>query len=138
MTVDEESAPGTADLAHQYWDWPRYASSPETSPLFDGNDTSLGGNGDYVEHTGPVIVPPEGVDGGNIQLPAGTGGGFVTTGAFANMTITLGPVGGEDGVAPGVDGGLGSNPRGLKRDLGGAMNTRYANYTTVLSTLADW
>ena len=81
-------------------------------------------------------MPPPGVGGGNISLPAGVGGGFVTTGPFADMTINLGPVGGLEGTAPGPDGGLGYNPRGLKRDLGPAMNMRYANYTTVLSKFA--
>ncbi|KAB5560194.1 hypothetical protein GE09DRAFT_82182 [Coniochaeta sp. 2T2.1] len=118
-----------------YWDWPRYARSPETSPLFDGSPYSLGGNGEFIPHDGPVIVPPEGIGGGNIQLPAGTGGGYVRTGPFANMTVNLGPVGGVLGTPPGPLGGLGYNPRFMKRDLGGAMNTRYANYTTVLDLL---
>ncbi|KAH0429210.1 tyrosinase central domain containing protein [Colletotrichum camelliae] len=118
-----------------YWDWPKYASAPEKSPIFNGDPYSLGGNGDYVPHDGPVITPPDGVGGGNIQLPAGVGGGFVTTGPFANMTVNLGPVGGLEGTAAGPDGGLGYNPRGLKRDVGPAMNQRYANYTTVLNLL---
>lgn len=78
-------------------------------------------------------MPPPGVGGGNISLPAGVGSGFVKTGPFADMSVNLGPVGGVEGTAPGVDGGLGHNPRRLKRDLGPAMNMRYANYTTVLS-----
>lgn len=49
------------------------------------------------------------------------------------MTINLGPVGGTFGTEPGPDGGLGYNPRVMKRDLGPAMNQRYCNYTTVLS-----
>jgi tyrosinase len=120
-----------------YWDWPRYARAPQDSPLFNGDPYSLGGNGEYVPHDGPVIVPPEGVGGGPIQLPAGVGGGFVRTGPFANMTVNLGPVGGLRDTAPGPLGGLGYNPRGLKRDLGPAMNTRYANYTTVLRLLTQ-
>ncbi|KAL2165018.1 hypothetical protein VTH06DRAFT_314 [Thermothelomyces fergusii] len=120
-----------------YWDWPKYARAPQDSPLFNGDPYSLGGNGEYVPHDGPVIVPPEGVSGGNISLPAGVGGGFVRTGPFANMTVNLGPVGGLADTAPGPQGGLGYNPRGLRRDLGGAMNTRYANYTTVLRLLSQ-
>ncbi|CAH0045811.1 unnamed protein product [Clonostachys solani] len=119
-----------------YWDWAKYHTAPEKSPIFNGDAYSLGGNGDFIPHQGPVIVPPAGVGGGNIQLPAGVGGGFVTAGPFANMTINLGPVGGLEGTAPGPDGGLGYNPRRLKRDVGPAMNTRYANYTTVLSKMA--
>ncbi|KAF6798247.1 tyrosinase central domain containing protein [Colletotrichum sojae] len=118
-----------------YWDWPKYASAPEKSPIFNGDPYSLGGNGDYVPHDGPVITPPDGVGGSNIQLPAGVGGGFVTTGPFANLSVHLGPVGGLEGTAPGPDGGLGYNPRRLKRDVGPAMNQRYANYTTVLNLL---
>jgi tyrosinase len=57
----------------------------------------------------------------------------VKTGPFANMSVNLGPVGGLNGTAPGPDGGLGYNPRGLKRDVGPAVNMRYANYSTVLS-----
>ncbi|KAK4247294.1 tyrosinase-like protein [Corynascus novoguineensis] len=120
-----------------YWDWPKYARAPQDSPLFNGDPYSLGGNGEYVPHDGPVIVPPEGIGGSNISLPAGAGGGFVRTGPFADMTVNLGPVGGVEGTAPGPLGGLGYNPRGLKRDLGGAMNTRYANYTTVLTLLTQ-
>ncbi|KAK3938963.1 tyrosinase-like protein orsC [Diplogelasinospora grovesii] len=118
-----------------YWDWPRYASAPQNSPIFNGDPYSLGGNGEYIPHDGPVITPPAGVGGDPIQLPAGVGGGYVTTGPFANMTVNLGPVGGLVGTAAGPDGGLGYNPRGLKRDVGPAMNTRYANYTTVLNLL---
>ncbi|KAK7980215.1 hypothetical protein PG989_012672 [Apiospora arundinis] len=71
-----------------------------------------------------------------IQLAPGVGGGYVRTGPFANMTVNLGPVGGVAGVEPGPDGGLGYNPRGLKRDVGPALNQRYANYTTVLGLLS--
>ncbi|VBB76622.1 Putative Tyrosinase [Podospora comata] len=120
-----------------YWDWPKYSSAPQDSPLFNGDPYSLGGNGEYIPHEGPVIVPPPGVGGGNIQLPAGLGGGYVTTGPFANMTINLGPVGGLEGVPAGPLGGLGYNPRGLKRDIGPAMNQRYANWTTVLTLLSQ-
>lgn len=124
-----------ADTVRQYWDWPKYASAPEKSPIFNGDRYSLGGNGEYIAHNGPVISPPSGVGGGDIQLPAGVGGGYVVTGPFANMTVNLGPVGGLQGTSPGPDGGLGYNPRRLKRDVGPAMNQRYANYTTVLSEL---
>jgi tyrosinase len=82
-------------------------------------------------HDGPVLVAPDGLS--TLPIPAGVGGGFVKTGPFANMSVNLGPVGGLNGTAPGPDGGLGYNPRGLKRDVGPAVNMRYANYSTVLS-----
>ena len=89
-------------------------------------------------HDGPVLVAPDGIS--TLPIPAGVGGGFVKTGPFANMSVNLGPVGGLNGTAPGPDGGLGYNPRGLKRDVGPAVNMRYANYSTVLSesTLDFW
>jgi tyrosinase len=86
-----------------------------------------------VPHSGPVIPPSE--DLPPITLPPGNGGGFVTSGPFANMTVNLGPVIPLDGTAPGTLGGLGWNPRGLKRDIGSALITRYANYTTILNLL---
>ncbi|EFW99211.1 tyrosinase [Grosmannia clavigera kw1407] len=118
-----------------YWDWPLYANATEDSPIFDGSDTSLGGNGDYFPHSGRVITAPAGSNGSDIQLPAGDGGGNVTTGAFANLTVNLGPVGGVKGMVPGPDGGLGYNPRTLTRDIASVMNMEYANYTTVLDLL---
>ncbi|KAK4164116.1 putative tyrosinase [Cladorrhinum sp. PSN259] len=120
-----------------YWDWPKYQNAPQNSPIFNGDPYSLGGNGEYVPHDGPVIVPPPGIGGGNIPLAAGVGGGYVNTGPFANMTVNLGPVGGLEGVPAGPLGGLGHNPRRMKRDLGPALNKRYANYTTVLTLLAQ-
>jgi len=55
----------------QYWDWGRWAQDPENSPIFDGSDTSLSGNGEYIPgHRGSGVVP------------AGNGGGCVKTGPF--------------------------------------------------------
>lgn len=115
-----------------YWDWPRYAAAPQDSPIFDGSETSLGGNGEFIVHDGPLLVSPSN-SSLTLQLPPGVGSGNVTTGPFANMTVNLGPVGGLNDTAPGPDGGLGYNPRRLKRDLGPAVNERYANYSTTLS-----
>jgi tyrosinase len=47
-------------FVHSYWDWPKYAHAPQDSPIFDGSDTSLGGNGEFIEHQGPVIQSPDG------------------------------------------------------------------------------
>ncbi|KAL1582993.1 hypothetical protein WHR41_08227 [Cladosporium halotolerans] len=117
-----------------YWDWPKYASAPQDSPIFDGSPTSLGGNGKSIEHDGIVLVDLNGNPA--LELPPGVGGGYVETGPFANMSVNLGPVGGINGTAPGPEGGLGYNPRRLKRDVGPAINLRYANYSTVLTLLS--
>jgi tyrosinase len=55
-------------------------SDPIHSPLFDGSTTSLGGNGEYYNHTGiPIPVAPPGV---NDVVPPAEGGGCVTSGPF--------------------------------------------------------
>jgi tyrosinase len=60
-----------------YWDWGRWAADPEKSPIFDGSETSLSGNGEKISHAAS-------------QFPAGNGGGCVQTGPFKNMTVHLG------------------------------------------------
>ncbi|KAL8383446.1 hypothetical protein RB595_010578 [Gaeumannomyces hyphopodioides] len=114
-----------------YWDWAKYAEAPQDSPIFNGDDTSLGGNGEFVEHLGPLIVSP--IAGAPaVRLPAGLGGGPVRTGPFgSNRTLLLGPVQSVEGNPPGPMGGLGENPRPWKRDVGPAVNVRFANYTTL-------
>lgn len=40
-----------------YFNWPLWAESPPTSPLFDGCETSLSGNGEYIPgHTGALLT----------------------------------------------------------------------------------
>lgn len=68
----------TANNKKQYWDWGRWASSPETSPIFDGSDTSMSGQGEKVTHQS------------NGMKPAGNGGGCIASGPFKNMTVNLG------------------------------------------------
>lgn len=54
----------------QYWDWGRWAEDPESSPIFDGSETSLSGNGEKIDHEGTPMIP------------AGNGGGCVKSGPF--------------------------------------------------------
>ncbi|UKZ69221.1 uncharacterized protein TrAtP1_010231 [Trichoderma atroviride] len=109
-----------------YWDWPKYSSAPEKSPIFNGDPYSLGGNGDFIPHDGRIRQSPKNlpIAGLGMWVPPGLGGGFVTTGPFANMTVNLGP---GDSVV--------YNPRRFKRDIGPFHNTRFANYTTILNIL---
>jgi hypothetical protein len=48
----------------------RWAADPESSPIFDGSDTSMSGNGQKIEHAATS------------QGPAHNGGGCVQTGPF--------------------------------------------------------
>ncbi|KAL7917048.1 hypothetical protein ACQKWADRAFT_324968 [Trichoderma austrokoningii] len=109
-----------------YWDWPKYASAPEKSPIFNGDPYSLGGNGDFIPHDGRFRKTTNNlpIAGIGMYVPPGLGGGFVTTGPFANMTVNLGPL---DSLA--------YNPRRFKRDIGPSHNMRFANYTTILNIL---
>jgi tyrosinase len=66
------------DHGKQYWDWGRWASSPETSPIFDGSDTSISGQGIKTTHNS------------NGMKPAGQGGGCIEKGPFKDMKVNLG------------------------------------------------
>jgi tyrosinase len=59
-----------------YWNWFTYQSNLKQSPLFDGSETSMGGDGLYVKHNGSVG------GGGRIPLPSGEGGGCIGSGPF--------------------------------------------------------
>ncbi|KAK7186377.1 Di-copper centre-containing protein [Paraphaeosphaeria sporulosa] len=98
--------------AQPYWNWGKYTDLP-ASPIFDGSETSLGGNGDYVKHAGGLMGSP---------FPAGNGGGCVTKGPLGNLTVSLGPLMGTMDPAlkikanPSRD-GYGDNTRCLRRDV---------------------
>ncbi|KUJ20503.1 Di-copper centre-containing protein [Mollisia scopiformis] len=123
-----------------YWDWSKWAASPQTSPMFDGSPYSMGGNGEFIDHTGLVIPPPVAGVNPTIYLEPGFGGGCVQSGPFSNMTVNLGPIGAAGGliingtetnVPEGPDGGFGYNPRCLKRDVGPFCLEKYNNYTRI-------
>ncbi|KAF2472963.1 Di-copper centre-containing protein [Lindgomyces ingoldianus] len=96
-----------------YWNWGKYADLLQ-SPIFDGTNTSMGGNGDYVAHGGHAAGQA------NVMVPAGKGGGCISTGPFKNMTVNLGPMSIAIDVKiptnPQSD-GLGYNPRCIRRDI---------------------
>ncbi|TDZ38838.1 Tyrosinase-like protein orsC [Colletotrichum spinosum] len=106
-----------------YWNWLKYQDDLTKSPMFDGSDTSLSGDGAFVQHNGSLS------GAGAIWLPSGNGGGCVESGPFVNMTVNLGPVNpGMDGMEASPNGRLGHNPRCLSRDLSAAaMSTWMTN-----------
>ncbi|KAF5675193.1 tyrosinase [Fusarium heterosporum] len=93
-----------------YWNW-FDTSDFAKNPVFDGSETSMSGDGNYVKHNGSTSGK------GQIYLPSGNGGGCVETGPFAGAVANLGP------PSPGMDGmkatktPLESNPHCLVRDL---------------------
>ncbi|KAK4125699.1 Di-copper centre-containing protein [Parathielavia appendiculata] len=121
-----------------YWNWGFSAlTGLESSPIFDGSDTSMSGNGAAIPNQPDILI---GTNNGlpPIVLPPGTGGGCVTSGPFKNMSVNMGPVslslpGGATGSNPA--GPLAYNPRCLKRDLTTKINQRFANGTAILSNI---
>ncbi|ORY12827.1 hypothetical protein BCR34DRAFT_481904 [Clohesyomyces aquaticus] len=99
-----------------YWNWGRYADDPINSPLFNGNMSSMGGNGAPSNYSG---VMTHGFSKPYDMIPSAGGGGCVTEGPFKNMVVSLGPIGGvmpDTPKNPRAD-GFGSNPRCLRRDV---------------------
>ncbi|ORY69010.1 uncharacterized protein BCR38DRAFT_406885 [Pseudomassariella vexata] len=120
-----------------YWNWARYADDPVNSAIFNGNMSSMGGQGLPIEYDG---VPSMGFEPPYDMIPPGGGGGCVTEGPFKKMNVSLGPIG---TVLPDVPpnpqaDGFGSNPRCLRRDVNkySAAVTK-ANYTYALITEND-
>jgi tyrosinase len=62
-----------------YWNWPWWADDLGGSPLFDGSETSLGGDG-YWDPKMPAIQNV------NYTFPRGSGGGCISSGPFTNIT----------------------------------------------------
>ncbi|KAK9423161.1 putative Tyrosinase copper-binding domain-containing protein [Seiridium unicorne] len=107
-----------------YWNWALWCEDLAGSPLFDGSETSLSGDGEYVDYGGYIV--------GGVELPHGTGGGCVTSGPFQNMTVNLGPY----DFTLVFNGGLLPNwtdytPHCLQRDLNNYIATIYGNQTVV-------
>ncbi|TQN67016.1 Tyrosinase-like protein orsC [Colletotrichum shisoi] len=121
-----------------YWDRSKTAiTGMEKSPIFDGSDTSISGNGEFIPGRPPIVLTGQ-ADLPSITLPIGTGGGCVTSGPFRDMSVNLGPValdlpGGVLESNP--EGPLAYNPRCLKRDLTTEINRAFADATAVLPNI---
>jgi tyrosinase len=124
-----------------YWDWAKTAHTGLlSSPIFDGSDTSMSGNGAHAygaNETQIILGAAQGLP--PVYLPTGNGGGCVQSGPFAKMSVNLGPfaldIPGGISVGPPSGNALDYNPRCLKRDLVDEVNKRYANASSVLSLI---
>jgi tyrosinase len=123
-------------MLFRYWNWGLYSSNTTAGPVFDGSATSMSGNGEFIAGRGNlslVLAPYP-----DVILPAGNGGGCVTSGPFKNMSVNLGPVslplnGGGSTTGTGFD----YNPRCLSRDIGTAVNSLYANTTSIANLITQ-
>ena len=85
MEKELQSCGWPSTLGMPYWNYTLYPDL-EKSPLFDGTETSLGGNGLYDPDSGVYVTPSGAV------LPHGSGGGCVTKGPFAYHTVNFQPL----------------------------------------------
>ncbi|CZT41031.1 related to tyrosinase [Rhynchosporium secalis] len=111
-----------------YWDWGKWADNPEASPIFDGSESSMGGNGQKISHKGVGIGPAQ------------NGGGCVQKGPFANMTVHLGPVSPVVDPAPPRNpraDGYGINKRCLRRDIGPYLCKNFATTAIITALIND-
>lgn len=95
----------------------------------------MSGNGEYIPNQKDIVLTMEGA--ADIYLPAGTGGGCVTSGPFKDYTVNLGPAALMEpgGNQTAMSNPLDYNPRCLKRDLTTELIQRFANYTSVMSLI---
>lgn len=117
-------------LCIRYWDWPLWADNLAASPLFDGSETSISGDGEYNPDE-------QNMSGGDVTLLRGSGGGCAKSGPFKDMQVHMGPFPGAltsstEIPAPGFN----YNPRCLNRSLNDFVASRYTNSTLVSTLLA--
>ncbi|TVY44172.1 Tyrosinase-like protein [Lachnellula occidentalis] len=114
------------------------AADPINSPIFDGGDYSLSGNGVYEAHNCTEGLPTD-----LSCIPAGQGGGCIYSGPFKNSTVHLGPVSptlAESEIVTSENNGTIYNPRCLKRDVSSWVSTRWStedNSTTLITENSD-
>jgi hypothetical protein len=110
-----------------YWDWGFDVNNPRASPVFDGSDTSMGSDGEFIPGPPLSLVIPGNAE--PIVLAKGTGGGCVFSGPFKDMTVHLGPISQPD---PTQD-----NPRCLKRDLNADSGRRFASFRNTTDLIVN-
>ncbi|RYN16947.1 hypothetical protein AA0112_g12291 [Alternaria arborescens] len=118
-----------------YWNWAKYKDLVN-SPIFNGDEWSMGGNGDPIgPHAGMSVGPGQ-------TLPGGPGGGCISKGPFTNLTIRLGPIASTMDPKlnikpnPRAD-GFGDNPRCHRRDVSNFFTESYLRPQDLLSHITS-
>ncbi|CAG8958332.1 hypothetical protein HYFRA_00000689 [Hymenoscyphus fraxineus] len=117
-----------------YWNWGKYAEDPLNSPLFDGSEYSLGGNGENMNYP-PTCVPN--CQNPNLVIPSGVGGGCITTGPFKNYTLTLGPVSPTSWAVNASSNPFAYNPRCLRRDISQYVSSHSTTARLMYETIVN-
>ncbi|KAJ0164506.1 hypothetical protein CTA2_835 [Colletotrichum tanaceti] len=124
-----------AQCALPYWEWGLDINNPAASPVFDGSETSLGSDGEFIPHDGLQLRQP--FTKNIITLKPGSGGGCLKEGPFKDMRVHIGPSAlaqyGTDKPFN-VSSPLEDLPRCLKRDLNKDVAARFNSFrnTTLL------
>ncbi|KAK3985097.1 Grixazone synthase [Cladorrhinum sp. PSN332] len=121
-----------------YWEWGLDINGPHLSPVFDGSDTSLGGDGEFVPDREPFTFIPFGHNESSTVNP-GTGGGCVEEGPFKKreFLVHLGPYT-DNGTLGAPDALLPDNPRCLERDLNAESIQRWSSFRNSTHHILDF
>jgi tyrosinase len=65
-----------------YWNWPATAYDLQNSPVFNGDEYSMSGDGEFTNDD-PIVLAP------TFSIPHGTGGGCIKSGPFYGMNSTV-------------------------------------------------
>lgn len=109
-----------------YWDWARDAQAVDESEIFNGDEFSMGSNGEYISGRDDTYLGLQ-----DLTFPPGTGGGCVQTGPFSegNYETNLGPL--DSPYGNNVANQFDYNPRCLVRDLNSWFSSRFNTYNNV-------
>lgn len=107
-----------------YYSYSRWYKDPTKSPLLDGSETSMSGQGAQGCSNQTFTGIPLNTEV-KIKIPKGPGGGCVNSGPFKDWQVNVGPLFPASLCTPlnpnqnltSPDYGLGYNPRCLKRDI---------------------
>ncbi|KAI1878068.1 hypothetical protein JX265_002436 [Neoarthrinium moseri] len=102
-----------------YWNWFKYRDDVTKSPVFDGSETSLGGDGEFFWHNGTLAGILK------IPLPSGKGGGCMKSGPFKGQDVHMGPMASVFPGFPTVSGIFIENTHCIRRDLNSYASTNY-------------
>lgn len=109
-----------------YWNWPATADNLRGSPIFDGSEYSMSGDG-FFTNNDPIVLAP------TLKLPHGSGGGCIMSGPFQGMSKTMNDITNQfliNGTEP-PHSVYNKNETCLTRDLNTFAAQTWCNYTAV-------